>query len=452
MIKKSKKETSFDELVTKKVKEAEDEKKEKIETFSSVLASQSIPKKGKEISGKIIEISKNVIRVDLGIYGLGVIRGQELWESMDAYGDLKLDDEVKATILELENEDGEMELTFKKLTQEEVWKDLIRRKEKSEIISVKIQGANKGGLLSTVYGIPTFMPTSQLTPEHYPKVEGGDQYQILSKLHKFVGKKMNVRIITADPKEKKLIISEKQAVLDRQKKKLGKIRIGDIVDGKITAVVDFGAFIKFSLPGETDEFEGLIHISELSWKRVDNPGDVVKVGDGVRAEIIGIDNTKITLSIKKLQRDPWKNAVKKYKVGQTVLGEITKVEPFGAFIQLDQDIHGLVHISEFSAKKIGDPKKVLKIGDKKKFKILSIEPEEHRLGLSLRAIEEKKMTPQKSAEDKPIKTEKGGSEATVEKEKKIKPKAKKEKEGKTKEKKKKVLKKKKPTVKKERKK
>lgn len=387
---KTKKETSFDELVSKKVKEIECEKNEKIKSFTAAIATQSIPQIGKEISGKIIEISKNAIRLDLGIYGLGVIRGQELWESMDSYADFKLGDKVQATILELENEDGEMELTLKKLTQEEVWKELQKKQEKEEIISVKIQGANKGGLLSTIYGIPAFMPTSQLTPEHYPKVEGGDQYQILTKLQKFIGKKMSARIIAADPKEKKLIISEKQAVLDRQRKKLSKIKIGTCVEGKITAVVNFGAFLKFKLPNDPDEFEGLIHISELSWKKVDNPEDIVKVGEKVRAEIIGVDNTKITLSIKKLQKDPWKDAVKKYKVGQTVLGEITQIEPFGAFVQLDHDIHGLLHISEIATKKIDDPRKILKIGDKKKFKILSIEPEEHRLGLSLKAIEEKK--------------------------------------------------------------
>lgn len=403
---KIKRETSFDELVSKKVREAEKEKTDKIKNFTSVIASQPIPQVGKEVSGKIIEISKNAIRLDLGAYGLGVIRGEELWETADSQSDFKIGDEIKATVLELENEEGEMELTFKKLTTGEIWKELLQKKEKEEIIFVKIQGANKGGLLSTIYGIPAFMPTSQLTPEHYPKVEGGDQYQILSKLQKFVGKKMAVRIITADSKEKKLIISEKQAILDRQKKKLAKIKIGDIVEGKITAVIDFGAFLKFHLPNDPDEFEGLIHISELSWKRVGNPEDIVKVGQKVRAEIIGVDNTKITLSIKKLQKDPWKSAVKKYKVGQTVLGEITKVEPFGAFVQLDRDIHGLVHVSEFSAKKIADPKKILKIGDKKKFKILSIEPEEHRLGLSLKAVEEK-VKPQKLTTSEPAKAEKG---------------------------------------------
>ena len=233
------------------------------------------------------------------------------------------------------------------------------------------------------------MPVSQLIPEHYPKVEGGDQNKILSKLQKFIGKKMVVKLIAADPKEKKLIISEKKAILDEQKRKLNKIKIGDVVSGKITAVVDFGAFVKFNLPKEKEKFEGLIHISELSWKRVTDPQKIVKVGDQVQAEIIGVDDTKITLSIKKLQKDPWVDAAKKYKVGQTVVGTITKIEPFGAFAQLDRDIHGLVHISEFSSKKVKSTD-FLKVGEKRKFKILSIEPEEHRLGLSLRAIAEEK--------------------------------------------------------------
>lgn len=418
----SNKNSSLDELVTKKVKEEKAEQDKELKSFASTVASQDIPKLGGKIKGKVIEVSKNAIRIDLGIYGVGVIRGEELWETIDTYSDLKVGDEVESTILDLDNEEGEIELTFRKATKKEIWEELEEKKDKNETVSVKIQGANKGGLLTKIYGIPAFMPVSQLTPEHYPKVEGGDQQQILTKLQEFVGKKIKVNIITADPKEKKIIISEKQAILDKQKEKLDKIKVGDIVSGKITAVVDFGAFVKFTVPGMDDEFEGLIHISELSWKRVDNPENIVKVNDNIKAEIIGIDNNKITLSIKKLKKDPWQEAIKNYKVGQTVEGEVTKIEPFGAFIQLDKDIHGLLHISEFASKKDGDLSQALKIGDKKQFKILSIEPEEHRLGLSLKALDDKKAKDENKT-DKKKKTDK----KEAKKEKKAKKEAKKEK-------------------------
>ena len=385
----SNKKSSLDELVTKKVKEEEDEKSEELKSFASQIASQDIPQIGNKIKGKVMEVSKNSIQIDLGIYGIGIIRGEELWETMDAYSDLKEGDDIEATILELHNEEGDIELTFRKATKKEVWDELIEKKDKRESVYVKVQGANKGGLLTKIYGISAFMPVSQLTPEHYPKVEGGDQHQIMSLLQEFVGKKMKVNIITADFKEKKIIVSEKQAILDKQKQKLDKLKVGNVVDGTITAVVDFGAFVKFRLPDMEYDFEGLIHISELSWKRVDNPENIVKVGEDMKAEIIGIDNNKITLSIKKLKKDPWQEAIKNYKVGQKVTGEVVKIEPFGAFIQLDRDIHGLLHISEFSKKDEDGKKQDVKLGDKREFKILSIEPEEHRLGLSIKALSEK---------------------------------------------------------------
>lgn len=420
------KKSSLDELVNKKAKEEKEAKDKELESFASSIAAQDIPRLGGKIKGKVIEVSKNVIRVDLGVFGVGVIRGEELWETIDTYSDLKVGDEIEATILDLDNEEGDIELTFRKATKKEIWEELEQKKEKNETVSVKVQGANKGGLLTKIYGIPAFMPVSQLTPEHYPKVEGGDQHQILSKLQEFVGKKIKVNIITADPKEKKIIISEKQAILDKQKEKLDKIKVGDIVTGKITAVVDFGAFVKFKVPGIDDEFEGLIHISELSWKRVDNPENIVKVDDNIKAEIIGVDNNKITLSIKKLKKDPWQEAIKNYKVGQEVSGEVTKIEPFGAFIQLDKDIHGLLHVSELKAQSAGDLSKILRVGDKKKFKILSIEPEEHRLGLSLKIDDKKeekesgKKKPKKEAKRKVTTKKKKVTKKSSKKEKAVK--------------------------------
>jgi ribosomal protein S1 len=397
---------TFDELIQKKTEEIKKEKKDDYDFFVSQVAKEFLPKVGGTIKGKVIEMTKNIVRLDLGSFGFGVVRGEELWESMDAYVDLKVGDVVEVTVIELENEEGEMELSFRKLSKLSAWQELNQKREKREIITIKIQSANKGGLLSTIFGISAFMPVSQLIPEHYPRVEGGDSARILSKLQQFVGQKMRVKILSADPKEDKLIISEKAAVLDEQKKRLALLKIGDVVEGIVSGVVDFGAFVKFPSLRKNDEiFEGLIHISEVSWQRVKDIKDVIKIGQKVKAEIIGIDFSKITLSLKKLTKDPWQEEVKKYKVGQKVKGEVLKIEPFGAFVQLDKTIQGLAHISELSSKKIKNAAEVLKIGKKYEFKILSIEPEEHRLGLSLRALEEKENKEQsKPKEKKPEKS------------------------------------------------
>lgn len=399
MITNNKSKNILDELVQQKTSELEREKKQDQNFFISQIEKGFLPKKGGVVKGEVVEITKNAVHLDLGPFGFGVVRGEELWESMDAYVDLKVGDIVEATILELENEEGEMELSFRKQSLLSAWQELDKKRKKGEIITVKIQSANKGGLLSTIFGIPAFMPVSQLIPEHYPRVEGGDQARILSKLQQFVGQKMRVKILSVDPKEDKLIISEKAAILDEQKKRLTLLKVGDIVEGVVSGIVDFGAFVKFSsLRGEKEIFEGLIHISELSWQRVKKVEEVLKVGQKVRAEIIGIDYSKITLSLKRLQKDFWQEAVKKYKVGQKVKGEVIKLEPFGAFVQLDKTIYGLAHISELSDKKIEKPQEILKIGQKYDFKILSIEPEEHRLGLSLRALKEKKEEAEKEVE------------------------------------------------------
>ena len=396
---KVKKSKTLASLVSEKVKEEEKEKKEEKQLFENKLAGQAIPKPGDSLAGKVIEISKNAIYIDLGQYGIGVVRGKELWESLDVYGELKVGDEVEATVLELDNEENILELTFRKATRKEVWKELYDKMENKEIITVKIQSANKGGLLTTLFGIQAFMPVSQLTPEHYPRVEGGDSGKILSKLQSFMGKKMKVQIVTVDPKDEKLIISEKQAAFSKQREKMGDVKIGDVVDGEVSGVVDFGAFVKFN------GMEGLVHISELSWQRVDNPSSIVKVGDKVKIEIIGIEDSKITLSMKKLQKDPWVEAVKKYKVGQIVKGTIKDIKPFGVFIQLDKNIHGLVHISELPYR-FSEIKEKLKAGTVKEFEILSIAPEEHRLGLALKNGNRKSDVGNQKKEVKTVKVKK----------------------------------------------
>lgn len=376
---KEDKPSDLGKLVELKTEEIEEEAKAESDEFIKQIQAQDIPKIGEKIKGKVLDSTKNEIFIDLGSFGVGVVRGRELWEALDVFRDFTVGEKIEAEIVDMENELGMMELSFKKTSKEQAWKELEDKMKKEELVTVKVQEVNKGGLLTTLCGIPAFLPVSQLSSEHYPRVENGDTSKIMTLLRDFIGRKLDVKIITVDQRENKLILSEKKVVFDEQKKYIKKIKVGDIVKGTVSGVVDFGAFVKFG------NLEGLVHISELSWKRINNPDEVVKIGDEVKVEVIGVDDTKITLSMKKLQNDPWVEAVKNYKVGEIVEGEVIKTAPYGAFVQLDKDVHGLAHVSELSSKKVEKTENVLNIGNTYKFKILSIDPEEHRMGLSLKA-------------------------------------------------------------------
>lgn len=344
----------------------------------------NIPKPGDVVKAQVIDRAANEVRLSVEGYGTGVVRGRELFDELDEYSKLKPGETIEASVVELENENGELELSFRQAGRERVWKTILEAMANNEVLHLKVLEANKGGLIVVYQGVQGFVPVSQLTIEHYPRVEDGDKQRILERLQSYIGQPFELKILDADPAEEKLIFSEKAAQLESKKDLLDKLQVGDVISGKITGIVDFGAFVQF------DDMEGLVHISEMAWQRIDDPRDIVKVGQEVKATIIGVDGARISLSMKKLIRDPWLDAIKKYSVGQTVSGSITKVTPFGAFVQLDDDIHGLVHISELSLKPIKDPAEAVAAGDKKEFKILSIEPGEHRLGLSLKAIQAEK--------------------------------------------------------------
>lgn len=341
-----------------------------------------IPKVGDVVKGVIISLSKNEIRIDIEGYKTGVVRGRELFAEAVEYADLAVGQDVEATVIDLENEMGEVELSFRYAGQQKAWEVLRKFMESGELIDAKIIEANKGGLLASVHHVNGFLPVSQLSPDNYPRVSGGDKIKILEKLKSFVGTTMKVKVIDVNEREEKLIVSEKSVWEEAQKGVLDKYKLGDVVEGAITAIADFGVFVKF------DNLEGLVHISEIAWQRIDHPRDLVKVGEVVKAEIIGIEGSKIFLSMKKLIQDPWKTVNDKYKVGDKVEGKILKINPFGFFVELDRDIHGLAHISELSKKPVKNVTDIAKIGDTMTFKIVSIEPEQHRLGLSLKAMEE----------------------------------------------------------------
>ena len=356
----------------------------------------NIPKVGDVVTGKVVGTGRREIRIDINGLSTGVVRGRELFTESAEYGGLKAGTEVEATVIELENENGEMELSFRFAGQKKAWEELRRLFTTGETIDVKILEANKGGLIITVQNITGFLPVSQLSPDHYPRVSGGDKNKILEKLRSYVGSKMNVRVIDVNEGEEKLIVSEKTVWEDAQKNVISKFKVGDKIEGEVTAVADFGAFVKF------DSLEGLVHISEIAWQRIDHPRDLLKIGQTVKAEIIGIEGSKIFLSMKKLVTDPWADVASKYKIGEMVEGTVLKVNPFGLFVELDSEIHGLAHVSELSDKPVTDVTTIAKPGDRMSFKIVSIEPKEHRLGLSLRTSSEpvEAAAPAESAEAK----------------------------------------------------
>ena len=348
-------------------------------------------KPGEVVAGKILSVGKNEVYVDIEGYGLGVVRGRELYDDEATLSSLKPGDEVFASVVDIENKDGNIELSFRQAGQERVWSTLQEKMQTKEIVRTKILEANKGGLMVEINNVMGFLPVSQLSTEHYPRVEDGDKNKILSVFNQFVGTMFDVQIITADQNEEKLIVSEKAVFEKDLQDRISKLKIGDIVTGTVSGIVDFGVFVKFG------ELEGLVHISELAWQRIEHPKDIVKVGQEVKAVVIGLDKGRISLSMKQLEKDPWQDSVKKYQIGQIVKGKVSKIMPFGVFVELDDQIQGLAHLMELSHEEVKSAEDVLKVGDEKEFKIISIEPQEHRLGLSIKALTEK---PEEKKEEK----------------------------------------------------
>jgi small subunit ribosomal protein S1 len=386
-----------------------------------------IPQIGDVLEGKVIDISPNSILVDLGTWGTGMVLGKEIKDGMGSGNKLKKGDAISATLIDLENEEGYIELSIREASYGRSWEDLESRRDTQEIVSTKVLDANRGGLMVEINGITGFLPVSQLASDHYPRVENGDKNKILELLKKLVSQELRVRIIDADRDSEKLIVSEKAAASEKEKEIISELKQGDVIQGEISGVVDFGAFVKFLPPlkkdseKEEDKLEGLVHISELAWQLINNPREIVKVGDKVKAQIIGIDDTRISLSMKALEKDPWSEVEKKYKVGDIVKGKVDKINPFGSFVYLDKDIHGLAHVSDFQevypGKKMDE---VLKSGESYQWKILSIEPKDHRMGLMLVKEEKEKAPKEKEEKEKPEKEIKKSEkkEKLVKKEKK----------------------------------
>ena len=254
--------------------------------------------------------------------------------------------------------------------------------EDGEIITVAPYDANRGGLLVEYEGVRGFLPVSQLSAKHYPRVGSSDKDEILQRLNGLVGKDMQVRVLDVDRRANKLIFSEKEAVKEGLAERFDKLAIGDTVKGVVTGVVDFGVFVN------VEGIEGLIHISEISWERVNNPSDYVKVGQTVEAKIIAIDKERLSLSMKQLTQDPWLDEVEQFKPGDKVDGTVTRITPFGAFVQLSSAVEALVHVSELGGDGT-DPEKIFTLNERKSFVILDIDKDNRKISLSLAGSKKK---------------------------------------------------------------
>ncbi len=339
----------------------------------------SFLKEGELIEVKFLSKGRRAFYFDLGKFGTGVVYGVEFLNAREIAKNLKQGDLISAKVVGIENEDGYIELSLAGAQQQKDWQEIKKFKDSGEVITVKIIGANSGGLVAKINELKAFLPVSQLAGEHYPRVEEGERSKILEELRKLVGEDIVVKVLDFNIRNNKLIISERGVVEENIKELLSQYKIDDIVEGIVSGIANFGIFIKFV---DNNIIEGLIHISELDHRLIENPKEVVKINEKVKAKIIEIKGGRVSLSLKALKPDPWEKVEKKYKQGQEIKGTVNKFNPFGAFIDLDAEIQGLIHISEFgSFEEMG---KQLEIGKKYQFVIEAVKPEEKRIVLKLK--------------------------------------------------------------------
>lgn len=333
------------------------------------------PAEGDLVEGVIIGFSRGAVYIDLPPFGTGIIFGREYINARDVIRNANVGDSITAKVVAGENEDGYVELSLKEARQAIIWSEAEEAIKHKKPLEVPVKDANKGGLIMEWQGIAGFLPASQLSAEHYPRVQDGNKDQILSELKKLVGTRLNVQIISASPKEGKLIFSEKSPSEKDKTAIVGKYAVGDEVEGEVTGIVDFGVFLKVE-----EGLEGLVHISEIDWGLVEDTKALFRVGDKVRVKIIEIKDGKISLSIKALRPNPWADATKKYAKDQIVDGVVIKFNKHGALVSIEEGVAGLAHISEFGAEE--KLRQTLELGKTYKFKITLFEPKDQRMTLS----------------------------------------------------------------------
>lgn len=334
------------------------------------------PQAGDVVEGTIIELVRGRLYVDLPPWGAGIIYGREYLNAADVLRKVNPGDTITAKVVDPSGIEGYIELSLKEARQAAIWGEAEAAILSGTTYNLTVEEANKGGLILSWQGIKGFLPASQLSKEHYPRVPEGDKDKIFGELLKLQGVALSVRIITADAKEGKLIFSEKSGEEETEKTNLiDKYQVGDVVDGEVTGAVDFGVFVKLE-----QGLEGLVHISELDWGLVEDPRTLYTVGDRVQVKVIEIKDGKISLSIKALKENPWKLASEQYAKGQEVTGVIIKYNKHGALASIEEGVAGLVHISEFATP--AELRETLELGKTYPFTITLFEPKDQRMTLT----------------------------------------------------------------------
>jgi len=339
------------------------------------------PKEGEVISWTIIKIEKKNILVNVNNQFTGLVVAKEVGNTIDI-NNLQPDQNIDIMVLGDSIERGLLILSLKRANQIKNLSNLAKYNESSEIISVKPTEANKWGLLVDIDGLKGFIPVSQLTPLHYPRVEGADPEKILEHLNGLVGLDFKVRVINVDENGKKIIFSEKAAIEEDRTKALGSLKEGDIVEWVVSGILSYGLFVTF------EGLEWLVHVSEIDWGHVTDPSKFAKVWMKVKVKVIGLDSEKISLSIKRLKENPWDILAKKFKLHDSITAPISRISKFGAFMDLEGWIQGLIHLSEISHGVVKDIREHVKVGEEVTAKIINFEPTKKRIGLSLKALQE----------------------------------------------------------------
>jgi small subunit ribosomal protein S1 len=335
------------------------------------------PASGDLVEGTIIAIDRGRVYVDLPPFGTGIIYGREYLNAADVLRKANPGDIISAKVVDPAGRDGYIELSLKEARQAAIWGEAESAILAGTPYTLTVEDANKGGLILSWQGIPGFLPASQLSKEHYPRVPEGDKDRILVELMAFVGHPISVRIITADAKEGKLIFSERMGNEVEEKASLiDKYQVGDVADGEVTGIVDFGVFVRIE-----QGLEGLVHISELDWGLVEDPHTLFSVGDKVRVKIIEIKDGKVSLSIKALKENPWHSAAARYTKGMEVPGVVIKYNKHGALASIEEGVAGLVHVTDFETP--AALREALELGKTYPFTISLFEPKDQRMTLTL---------------------------------------------------------------------
>ena len=327
------------------------------------------------VEGPVISIDKGAVYIDLPPFGTGIIYGREFINARDIIKKINVGDIVAGKVVGIGGKEGYIEISLKEARQALIWNEAEEAIREKRVFELPITDANKGGLIINWQGITGFLPASQLKPEHYPRISDGDKDKILDELKKLVGQKLSVTIIGANPKEAKLIFSEKSPETKDKENIVSRYALGDELTGEVTGLVDFGVFIKLE-----EGLEGLVHISEIDWGLVENPKTMFKIGEKVKVKVIDIKDDKISLSIKALKENPWREAEKKYKKDDVVEGVVIKFNKHGALASIEEGVAGLIHVSEFGSEE--KLREKLEMGKVYSFKITLFDPKEQKMALS----------------------------------------------------------------------